>query len=64
MCPRPSRARPSACPVSFAAAAVGSDLRAAARVRRRGGRLVFVDVDVEDAGAQLVAHATAVYRLG
>jgi uncharacterized protein (TIGR00369 family) len=50
--------------VSFAAAAVGSDLRAAARVRRRGGRLVFVEVDVEDAGAQLVAHATAVYRLG
>lgn len=50
--------------VSFAAAAVGNDLRAAARVRRRGGRLVFVDVDVEDAGGQLVAHATAVYRLG
>jgi uncharacterized protein (TIGR00369 family) len=50
--------------VSFVAAAVGRDLRASARVRRRGGRMVFVDVDVEEDGGTLVAHALAVYRLG
>jgi uncharacterized protein (TIGR00369 family) len=50
--------------VSFVAAAAGSSLRAVARVRRRGGRLVFVDVDVEEDGGRLVAHAVAVYRLG
>jgi uncharacterized protein (TIGR00369 family) len=50
--------------VSFVAAASGCGLRALARVRRRGGRMVFVDVDVEDDGGRLVAQALAVYRLG
>jgi uncharacterized protein (TIGR00369 family) len=50
--------------VSFVAAASGADLVARARVRRRGGRMVFVDVDVEDGGGRLVAQALAVYRLG
>jgi uncharacterized protein (TIGR00369 family) len=50
--------------VNFVAAASGEDLRAAAAVRRRGGRLCFVDVDVTEPGARLVAQAMAVYRLG
>jgi uncharacterized protein (TIGR00369 family) len=50
--------------VNFVAAATGKDLRASARVRRRGGRLCFVDVDVVEPDGRLVAHAVAVYRLG
>jgi uncharacterized protein (TIGR00369 family) len=50
--------------VNFLAAASGQDLRASAAVRRRGGRLCFVDVDVAEPGGRLVAQAMAVYRLG
>jgi uncharacterized protein (TIGR00369 family) len=50
--------------VNFVAAASGKDLRAAAAVRRRGGRLCFVDVDVTEPDGRLVAQAMAVYRLG
>ena len=50
--------------VNFVAAASGQDLRAAAVVRRRGGRLCFVDVDVTEPDGRLVAQAMAVYRLG
>jgi uncharacterized protein (TIGR00369 family) len=50
--------------VNFLAAASGQNLRASASVRRRGGRLCFVDVDVADADGRLVAQAMAVYRLG
>jgi uncharacterized protein (TIGR00369 family) len=50
--------------VNFVAAAAGKDLRAAAAVRRRGGRLCFVDVDVTEPDGRLVAQAMAVYRLG
>jgi uncharacterized protein (TIGR00369 family) len=50
--------------VNFVAAAQGKDLRASARVRRRGGRLCFVEVDVAEPDGRLVAHALATYRLG
>jgi uncharacterized protein (TIGR00369 family) len=40
------------------------ELRADARVSRRGGRLCFVRVDVAGGDAALVATAQAVYRLG
>lgn len=48
----------------FLAAARSSDLVAEATVLRRGGRMCFVRVDVRDAGEQLVATASATYRLG
>jgi acyl-coenzyme A thioesterase PaaI-like protein len=50
--------------VNFVAAATGQDLRASARVRWRGGRSCFVDVDVTEPDGRLVAQAMAVYRLG
>jgi uncharacterized protein (TIGR00369 family) len=49
--------------MSYLAAARG-DLRADARVTRRGGRLCFVGVEVLDAGGTVVATAQAVFRLG
>lgn len=64
----PMPADPSGATVSlhtnFLAAARASDLVADATVLRRGGRLCFVRVDVRDAGDQLVATASATYRLG
>jgi uncharacterized protein (TIGR00369 family) len=50
--------------VNFAAAASGVDLRAAARVRKRGGRLSFCDVTVTDPEGAVVAHGIATYRFG
>jgi uncharacterized protein (TIGR00369 family) len=45
-------------------AAGRGDLRASASVLRRGGRLVYVRVDVRDAAGDPVAAAQAVYSLG
>ena len=50
--------------VNFAAAADGVDLRAEARVARRGGRLSFCDVHVTDPDGTVVAHGIATYRFG
>jgi uncharacterized protein (TIGR00369 family) len=50
--------------VNFAAAADGVDLRAEARVARRGGRLSFCEVHVTDPDGTLIAHGIATYRLG
>jgi uncharacterized protein (TIGR00369 family) len=50
--------------INFAAAASGVDLRAEARVARRGGRLSFCDVRVTDPEGRVVAHGIATYRFG
>jgi uncharacterized protein (TIGR00369 family) len=50
--------------VNFAAAADGVDLRAAARVAKRGGRLSFCEVTVTDPEGTVVAHGIATYRFG
>jgi uncharacterized protein (TIGR00369 family) len=49
--------------MSYLSAARG-DLRADARVTRRGGRLCFVAVDVLDGSGTVVATGQAVFRLG
>jgi uncharacterized protein (TIGR00369 family) len=48
--------------VNFASAASGSDLRAYARVAKRGGRLSFCEVTVTDPDDTVVAHGIATYR--
>lgn len=50
--------------VSYLAAANGVDLRAEARVLRRGKNLSFIDVDVTDGDGKLLAKGTATYKLG
>jgi len=50
--------------VNFASAASGVDLRAEARVLKRGGRLSFCDVAVTDPEGTVVAHGIATYRFG
>jgi uncharacterized protein (TIGR00369 family) len=50
--------------VNFAAAAIAVDLRAEARVARRGGRLSFCEVTVTDPEGGVVAHGIATYRFG
>ena len=50
--------------VSYLKAADGADLRAEARVLRRGRSLSFIDVDVTDGDGTLVAKGTATYKLG
>ena len=50
--------------VNFAAAANGVDLRARARVAKRGGRLSFCEVTVTDPQDSVVAHGIATYRFG
>ena len=50
--------------VNFAAAASGADLRAEARVLKRGGRLSFCEVRVSDPEGTVVAHGIATYRFG
>jgi uncharacterized protein (TIGR00369 family) len=50
--------------VNFASAASGVDLRAAARVAKRGGRLSFCEVSVTDPDGMVVAHGIATYRFG
>jgi uncharacterized protein (TIGR00369 family) len=50
--------------VNFTSAADGVDLRARARVARRGGRLSFCEVTVSDPGGVVVAHGIVTYRFG
>jgi uncharacterized protein (TIGR00369 family) len=50
--------------VNFAAAADGVDLRAEAKVARRGGRLSFCEVRVTDPEGAVLAHGIATYRFG
>jgi acyl-coenzyme A thioesterase PaaI-like protein len=50
--------------VNYAAAADGVDLRAHARVAKRGGRLSFCEVTVTDPAYAVVAHGIATYRFG
>jgi len=50
--------------VTYLAAANGTDLRAEARVLRRGKSLSFIDVDVTDVDGRLLAKGTATYKLG
>jgi uncharacterized protein (TIGR00369 family) len=50
--------------VNFASAATGTDLRAHARVAKRGGRLSFCEVNVTDPDDTVVAHGIATYRFG
>jgi uncharacterized protein (TIGR00369 family) len=50
--------------VNFASAASGVDLRAEAKVAKRGGRLSFCEVRVTDPEGTVVAHGIATYRFG
>jgi acyl-coenzyme A thioesterase PaaI-like protein len=50
--------------INFASAASGVDLRARARVARRGGRLSFCELTVTDPEGTVVAHGIATYRFG
>jgi uncharacterized protein (TIGR00369 family) len=50
--------------VSYAAAAVASDLTAHASVVRRGRSLCFCEVRVTDAEGKVVAHGSMVHRYG
>jgi uncharacterized protein (TIGR00369 family) len=50
--------------LNFASAADGVDLRAHARVAKRGGRLSFCEVTVTDPEDAVIAHGIATYRFG
>jgi uncharacterized protein (TIGR00369 family) len=50
--------------VDYLAAAAGSDLRATARVVRRGGTLCFCEVEVVDAAGAAVARGSVIHRYG
>ena len=50
--------------VNYASPASGVDLRAHARVAKRGGRLSFCEVTVTDPDETVVAHGIATYRFG
>lgn len=50
--------------VSYLAPAEKEDIRATARVLRRGRSLVYLDVEVESASGTLVAKGLVTYKLG
>jgi uncharacterized protein (TIGR00369 family) len=50
--------------VNFVAAARGCDLRAAARVTKRGRELSFCEIEVSDADGKPIATGIATYRFG
>lgn len=50
--------------VSYLAAAQGEDLRATARVLRRGRSLVYLDVEVQSVSGTNVARGLVTYKLG
>jgi uncharacterized protein (TIGR00369 family) len=50
--------------VDFVAAARGCDITAHASVVRRGRKLSFIEVEVRDAGGDVVAKALATYKFG
>jgi uncharacterized protein (TIGR00369 family) len=51
------------CSIQYLEAARGKDLVAEARVVRRGGSIVFCDVEVSDASGLPVARASVTYKL-
>jgi uncharacterized protein (TIGR00369 family) len=50
--------------INFASAARSVDLRAEARVVRRGRPLSFIEAEARDPEGKLVAHGVAAYRFG
>lgn len=50
--------------VNYLAPAEKSDLRATARVLRRGRSLVYLDIEVANAAGSIVAKGLATYKLG
>ena len=50
--------------VNFLAAARSQEISAEARVIRRGRSLSYIDVDVSDAGGELVAKGLVTYKMG
>jgi|SRR5579884_201743 uncharacterized protein (TIGR00369 family) len=50
--------------VNYLAAAQGEDLKAIARVLRRGRSLVYLDVEVQTLAGMLVAKGLVTYKLG
>jgi uncharacterized protein (TIGR00369 family) len=50
--------------VDFLRGARSTDLRAGARVIKRGRSLCFIDVEVTDASGELVAKAIVTYKVG
>lgn len=50
--------------VNYLAAAQSEDLKAIARVLRRGRSLVYLDVEVQNPAGMLVAKGLATYKLG
>lgn len=50
--------------VNFLAAARGQEISAEARVIRRGRSLSYIEVDVSDAGGELVAKGLVTYKMG
>lgn len=50
--------------VTYLAPAEGEDLRATARVLRRGRSLVYLDVEVQNASGTSVARGLVTYKLG
>jgi uncharacterized protein (TIGR00369 family) len=50
--------------VDYLSAAAATDLTARARVVRRGGTLCFCEVEVSDAGGELIARGSLIHRYG
>jgi len=50
--------------VAYLAAAEKEDLRAVARVLRRGRSLIYLDVEVSSASGNAVAKGLVTYKLG
>jgi len=50
--------------VTYLASAEGEDLRATARVLRRGRSLVYLDVEVQSVSGISVARGLVTYKLG
>ena len=62
--PESARGTTVAMSIQYLASAQSSDVRAEARVTRRGRTLVFLDVEASDAKGDLVAKAQVTYKLG
>ena len=62
--PENMRGSTAALNVNYLAAADGADLKAEARVLKRGKSLTFIDVEVSDGSGRLLAKGTATYKLG
>ena len=62
--PANARGTTVAMSIQYLSAAQSTDVRAEARVTRRGRSLVFLDVDATDSAGNLVAKAQVTYKLG